>query len=156
MTLVGAALWGLFGGFAVESLEFWTAVRRHQRWPWENPGDGPTLGLLAYILATTLRLGVGAGVAVAARTSEQSATAWVAMIVGAGTPLLLEKATALIPLVLQVGVTAVTATSPREGESGEAALFLEPLGPRSAGRNRPDTSVPDSETALSDGEGQRS
>lgn len=156
MTWVGAALWGLFGGFAVESLEFWTAVRRHHRWPWENPGDGPTLGLLAYVLATTLRLGVGAGVAVAARTSEQSATAWVAMIVGAGTPLLLEKATALIPLVLQVGVTALTATSPREGENGQAAFFVQPPGPRSAGNNRPDTPVPDSEAALSDGEGQGS
>lgn len=153
---MGAALWGLFGGFAVESLEFWTAVRRHQRWPWENPDDRPTLGFLAYIIATTLRLSVGAGVAVAARTSEHSATAWVAMIVGAGTPLLLEKATALIPLVPQVGVTAVTATSPREEESGEAAFFLEPLSPRSAGHNHPDTSVPDRETTLSDGEGQRS
>jgi hypothetical protein len=154
MNWVGAALWGLFGGFAVEALEFWTAVRRHHRWPWENPGDGPTLGPLAYILATALRLGVGAGVAVAARTSEQSATAWVAMTVGAGTPLLLEKATALIPLVLQVGVSALTANTPRVGESGQVAFLAQPPGPRSAGNNCPDTPAPGSETALSEGEGE--
>lgn len=142
---MGAALWGLFGGFAVESLEFWKAVRRHQHWPWESPGDGPNLGPLAYVIATALRLGVGAGVAVAAHTSQQNSSAWVAMLVGAGAPLLLEKAAALIPLAVQVGVTALTAASAPMGEGGQTALVAQPPGPRSVGASRPDAPVPDGE-----------
>lgn len=156
MTWVGAAWWGLFGGFAVEALEFWTAVRRHHHWPWESPGDGPTLGLLAYVIATVLRLGVGTGVAVAARASGHSATAWLAMFVGAGAPSLLERVTALMPLVVHAGVTALAANTPSTGESGRPALLVQPSGPRSTGSNRLDAPPPDGEGMWSDSEGQGS
>lgn len=151
---MGAAWWGLFGGFAVEALEFWTAVRRHHLWPWENPGGGPTLGPLAYATATALRLVVGTGVAVAARTSGHSATAWVAMIVGAGTPSLLERVTAFIPLAVQASVTALTATTPRLGESAQAAFLVRPPDPSSTENGRPGMTPPDGQSNVSDGEGQ--
>lgn len=153
---MGAAWWGLFGGFAMEALDFWTAVRRHQLWPWESPGGGRTLGPVAYIIGTALRLGVGTGVAVAARTSGHSATAWLAMLVGAGTPSLLEKATAFIPLAVQAGVTTLTTGIPPMQERGQAGFLVQPPDPHSTGNTRLVTPPPDGQSMVSDSEGQGS
>ena len=95
-----AAAWGAFGGFAMEALDYITAVRRHHRVPWQKilPGDpGPT----AHAIATVLRLIVGAGVAAAAARTTPSVSPWLAFGLGAAAPVVLEKLTTLIPLVLR-------------------------------------------------------
>jgi hypothetical protein len=93
-----AAAWGTFGGFAMEALDFITAVRRHRRVPWRKliPEDpGPAI----HAVTSVLRLTVGAGVAAAASRTSPSVSAWLALGLGAAAPVILEKLTALIPLV---------------------------------------------------------
>jgi hypothetical protein len=70
-----AGLWGLFGGFAVEGLELYTAYQRYRRWPWQRPGGGENstangadqelgeVGVWGYVVAEAIRLLIGAGLA---------------------------------------------------------------------------------------------
>jgi hypothetical protein len=62
------ALWGLFGGFAVDGLEFAGAIHRTGGWPWHQPGEPGPLPLAVSVL---IRLIVGAGRAAAAGTTGQ-------------------------------------------------------------------------------------
>ncbi|WP_327401322.1 hypothetical protein OG194_14820 [Streptomyces sp. NBC_01288] len=113
--------WGAFGGFAMEALDYITAVRRWRRLPWSvgastltpdrmvapnHHGHQPPIelaapGLLAYTIAGTLRIAIGAGLsATVVSTSPQTASAWIAVLTGATAPLVLEKVTVLVPLVI--------------------------------------------------------
>jgi hypothetical protein len=113
-------MWGLFGGFAMEALDFITAVRRHQRWPWIDAEGRSRPGPLAYAIAVVLRLAVGAGVACAGAMSVPHLNApWLAMGLGAAAPVVLEKLTSLIPLVLKGGLDALMAQAqqPAQGDA---------------------------------------
>ncbi|MEV4502617.1 hypothetical protein [Streptomyces klenkii] len=128
MIWVGPTLWGLFGGFAIEALDLITAVRRHQRWPWLDKRGRPRPGPLAYSVAAGLRLVVGAGVACAAATSvHDRVTPWLAMGLGAAAPVVLEKLTALIPLLLRGCFGAMSE------HLGQSRAGVEPSTPATRG-----------------------
>lgn len=97
MSWLEAALWGAFGGFAVEGLDFITAVRRHGRWPWRVPGP-LEVGAPGYIVAELIRLIIGGGLASAMAVSEQSTSAVGALAVGVAAPLIVERLSRAIPL----------------------------------------------------------
>ncbi|WP_152989870.1 hypothetical protein [Frankia sp. ACN1ag] len=102
------ALWGLFGGFAVEGLDLYAAVRRHGRWPWQR-GRSREAGPRAYLVAELVRLAIGAGLAAAAGTSGQITTPFAALAVGVAAPLVVERLSHAIPLE----VSAVPAPADR-------------------------------------------
>src|SRR4051812_28511004 len=105
------ALWGAFGGFAMEALDYIIAVRRWRKLPWKvgasslgsshRPSNAtaepsadelPEPGFLAYTIAGILRVAVGCGVAAAiTSTSPAVMTAWLSVLVGATAPIVLEK-----------------------------------------------------------------
>ncbi|WP_406834974.1 hypothetical protein ACICHK_41155 (plasmid) [Streptomyces sp. AHU1] len=121
MQLWEGVVWGAFGGFAMEALDFIIAVRRWHRLPWcvgastltpnraavptrlghQPPQELAAPGLLAYGVAGTLRVMVGGGLsATVVSTSPQTASAWISVLTGATAPLLLEKVTTLVPLLV--------------------------------------------------------
>jgi hypothetical protein len=55
-------LWGAFGGVAVEAIELLGATQRANGVPWKKPGE---LGPGALAITTVIRLGLGAGLAIA-------------------------------------------------------------------------------------------
>lgn len=97
MTWIEAAGWGLFGGFAVEGLDLYTAVRRRGCWPWWARGPRE-VGVAGYIVAELVRLVIGSGLAWALAESRQITTAFGAVLVGVAAPLLVERITRSIPL----------------------------------------------------------
>ncbi|MFW6724182.1 hypothetical protein ACHZ98_29340 [Streptomyces sp. MAR4 CNY-716] len=126
------ALWGAFGGCAMEALDFIVAVRRWRRWPWDmgsaslvaeqgqptpagalSPGRTlPAPGVGAYLVAGVLRVGLGAGIAAAVGASApDTGSPWLLLVVGAAAPLLLEKLTMLVPL-LQAAPAVPAAAGP--------------------------------------------
>lgn len=149
MTWLGPALWGMFGAFAIESLDFWTAVRRHGRWPWQGPDGDPGPGAMAYGIAEALRLVVGAGVSAAGCTSlGHGGTAWLAMTLGAAAPIVLEKLCVLVPLAIQGSVAALTAeaTAAMSGagaRAGGASPYGRGGGTEGAGGRVPRPAHPD-------------
>ncbi|WP_462188490.1 MULTISPECIES: hypothetical protein [unclassified Frankia] len=94
---VEVALWGLFGGFAVEGLDLYTTVRRRGRWPWQT-GKSQEAGPWAYLVAELVRLAIGAGLAAAAGASGQVDTAFAALAVGVAAPLVVERLARAVPL----------------------------------------------------------
>ncbi|AOS62799.1 hypothetical protein TL08_09920 [Actinoalloteichus hymeniacidonis] len=88
------ALWGLFGGFAVEGLEFSGAIRRTGTWPWRVPDEPGPLPLLVSVL---IRLGVGSGLAAAAGIAGQVSGPFGALAIGVAAPLLVEQLTRALP-----------------------------------------------------------
>jgi hypothetical protein len=101
VTWITAALWGLFGGFAVEGLELHTAVRRYGRWPWEIKGPGKGArepGCPAYVVAEAFRLAIGAVLAWAAFANHQITGAFGAIAVGAAAPYIIGQLTKSVPL----------------------------------------------------------
>ncbi len=97
MTWTQAALWGLFGGFAVEGLDLYSAVRRRGRWPWQVPGPRE-VGAAGYFVAELVRLVIGSGLACGLATSGQITTAVGAITAGVAAPLLVERLAQAIPL----------------------------------------------------------
>ena len=97
MSWIDAALWGLFGSFAVEGLDLYTAVRRHGRWPWRVRGPRE-VGALGYAVAELIRLIIGGGLAWAAAASGQLTSAVGALAVGVAAPLIVERITRAVPL----------------------------------------------------------
>ena len=88
MTLLEAAFWGLFGGFAVEGFEFIREIRRTPSgWPWSRPGHP---GLVPFVISVAIRFTIGAGLAVAGRASGQFDSALSAMAIGVAAPLIIE------------------------------------------------------------------
>jgi CO/xanthine dehydrogenase Mo-binding subunit len=78
----------LFGGFAVEGLEFAGAIRRTSGWPWrqqDEPGLGP------YLVSVIIRLGISAGLTTAVAASNQVSGPFGAVTIGAGAPLIFEQ-----------------------------------------------------------------
>lgn len=138
MRWLEGALWGAFGGFAMEALDYIIAVRRWRRLPWnvdasslrderrplpapfERPdGELPAPGFLAYAIAGLLRAAVGCGVAAAVtRTSPMAMSAWLAVVIGATAPVVLEKITMFVPLVVHVGKEGIAATVQQAQQSG--------------------------------------
>ena len=90
-------MWGLFGGFAVEGLEFSAAIRRVGTWPWRLPGE---VGLVPLIVSIVIRLAVGAGLAAAAGSAGQVSGPFGALAVGVGAPLLIEQLARQVPLTV--------------------------------------------------------
>ncbi|WP_043668290.1 hypothetical protein [Streptomyces xylophagus] len=123
MDWVHGALWGAFGGFAIEAVDYMIAVRRWRKLPWKvgapslndpkatpapqggaggatQAGDDPVPGMVAYLIAGGLRVAVGLGGAAALTASSGDAmTPWLAMIAGAGVPYVLEKVTLFVPFL---------------------------------------------------------
>jgi len=98
-----AGIWGLFGGFAVEGLELYGALRRHGRWPWKpQPGrdasEIPEAGLAGYLIAEGIRLFIGAGLAWAAAATGQIAGPLGALGVGVAAPTIIGQLAKAIPL----------------------------------------------------------
>ena len=118
MTWIAAALWGLFGGFAVEGLELYTAVRRYRIWPWQVKGiaNRPREpGWPAYVVAEVLRLAIGSGLAWAALANHQITGPFGAIAVGAAAPYIIGELTKGIPLTEKAGVpTLKIAAQPAE------------------------------------------
>ena len=96
MTWMQVALWGLFGGFAVEGLDLYGAVRRGC-WPWRARGPRE-VGAFGYCVAELIRLGIGSGLACALAESRQITTAVGAVAVGVAAPFIVERLTRAIPL----------------------------------------------------------
>jgi hypothetical protein len=88
MTGLEFAVWGLFGGFAVEGLEFTAAIRRGGRWPWQQPGEP---GALPFAVSVIVRLAVGAGLAAAAGVADQISGPFGAVALGVAAPLVVEQ-----------------------------------------------------------------
>jgi hypothetical protein len=86
--MLGLALWGLFGGFAVEALEFQGAIRRVGGWPWTAGGEPGPIPLLASVL---IRLIVSIGVTAALAASHQVSGPYGAIGAGIAAPLLIEQ-----------------------------------------------------------------
>lgn len=82
------ALWGLFGSFAVEGLEFAGAIHRTGGWPWLQKGEPARLPMLASVI---IRLAIGAGLTTAVAASHQISGAFGAVTIGAGAPLIFEQ-----------------------------------------------------------------
>ena len=82
------ALWGLFGGFAVEGLEFAGAIRRTGGWPWRQAGEPGPVPLLVSVI---VRLAVSAGLTAAVAASNQVSGPFGALTIGAGAPLIFEQ-----------------------------------------------------------------
>ncbi len=120
VTGVEYALWGLFGGFAVEGLEFSRVIRRWGTWPWRLPGE-PGLGPLA--ASVVIRLGIGAGLAAGAGSAHQVAGPFGAVAVGVAAPLVVEQLARTVP----------TALSRDAVGSGPARPELEPPSGPSVG-----------------------
>lgn len=96
-------LWGLFGGFAVEGLELYAALRRHGQWPWKlqappGPMRVPEAGLRGYAIAEMVRLLIGAGLACAAAETGQVAGPLGALGVGVAAPTIIGQLAKVIPL----------------------------------------------------------
>ena len=87
--------WGLFGGFAVEGLDFVGAIKRTGGWPWHQDGAPP---LIIFLVSEVIRLAIDAGVALAAGSSGQVSGPFGALAVGVAAPLLVEQLTRQVPL----------------------------------------------------------
>jgi hypothetical protein len=111
MTAWQYALWGFFGGFAVDGLEFAGAIRRVGDWPWRQPGEPGPLPLAASVV---IRIVVAAGLAAAAGSTGQVSGPFGAVAVGVAAPLLIEQLAKQLPLS-----AAAAATTPSLASSGQ-------------------------------------
>jgi hypothetical protein len=102
MTAWGYALWGLFGSFAVEGLEFAGAIRRVGGWPWRQAGEPGPLPLAVSVL---IRLAIGAGLAAAAGATGQLNGPLMALATRVASPLVVER-------LAQVAQQAITPETP--------------------------------------------
>ena len=80
----GIVCWGLFGGFAVEGLEFWSMVRK-------NKGVLPVQYSLPYLCGQAARILIGAGLAVAFWESGAVTSVIGAVGIGAAAPAIVKK-----------------------------------------------------------------
>lgn len=85
------ALWGLFGGVIVDGLEIWRNIRANNgQWPQK-------FRTWSYLIAEIIRLGAGAGLAVAFGQSGQVSGPLGALAIGVATPLIVEKLSQQLP-----------------------------------------------------------
>jgi hypothetical protein len=123
-----AGLWGLFGGFAVEGLELYAAWQRYRRWPWQRPGDSEVsatngadqelgeVGVWGYIVAETIRLLIGAGLAWAAAATGQISGPLGALGVGAAAPTIIGQLMRAVPLELPQPAPLSSTAPPLNGQ----------------------------------------
>lgn len=126
MTAWQYATWGLFGGFAVDGLEFAAAIRRVGGWPWHQPGEP---GPLPFTISVLIRLAVGAGLAAAGGSTGQVSGPFGAVAVGVAAPLLIEQLARQIPLTQALPVATATASAGGQAaptQVSEADLDLQP------------------------------
>lgn len=86
--------WGIFGGLAVEALEFQRAMHRAAGVPWRNKDGTRNLtepGPGALVLSALIRMGIGGGLAAAASASEQVSSPLAAIAIGVAAPLIIRK-----------------------------------------------------------------
>ncbi|MCP2259865.1 hypothetical protein LX15_003574 [Streptoalloteichus tenebrarius] len=95
MGVVECALWGLFGGFAVEGLDFAGAIRRTGGWPWKQPEEP---GPVPFLVSVVIRLAVGGGLAVAAGSAGQISGPFGALAIGIAAPLVVAQLAGQVPL----------------------------------------------------------
>jgi hypothetical protein len=127
MTWIEAALWGLFGGFAVEGLDLYGAVRRHGCWPWRARGPRE-VGAVGYFVAELIRLVIGGALALALAESSQVTTPFAALAVGVAAPIIVERLTRVIPLTdsVQHAVPITADFTASEGELNDQRIAVEP------------------------------
>ncbi|KAF2779566.1 hypothetical protein STPH1_4233 [Streptomyces sp. OM5714] len=132
----------------MEALDYIIAVRRWRKLPWKveasslrtnnqqfstSPEAVPELpppGLLAYCIAGILRISVGGGVTAAVTvTSPDAISAWLAVLIGATSPLVLEKITIFVPLVVQVGKEGIAAHIQQSQQAPQASNPPSPASP---------------------------
>ncbi|MFE4637980.1 hypothetical protein ACFRJ1_32060 [Streptomyces sp. NPDC056773] len=129
-------LWGAFGGFAMEAMDYIVAVRRWRKLPWDvgasslaeaapaprqQNSETTAPGILAYLIAAILRVLVGGGVAAAFTLTDPGAmSAWLAVLVGATAPYVLEKVTLFVPLVARVGREGIAAVQQQSATQRQA------------------------------------
>jgi hypothetical protein len=102
------AIWGFFGGFAVDGLEFAGAIRRVGGWPWRQEGEP---GLLPLAISVLIRLVVGAGLAAASGSTGQVSGPFGAVAVGVAAPLLIEQLARQVSLEPTPAAHSVSATT---------------------------------------------
>lgn len=124
-----AGLWGLFGGFAVEGLELYTACQRYRRWPWQGSGNSKVsssneakqelgeVGVWGYAVAEVIRLLIGAGLAWAAAATGQISGPLGALGVGAAAPTIIGQLARAIPLELPQPATTSSTKPPLKGQA---------------------------------------
>ena len=86
------ALWGLLGGVITDGLEIWHDVKKR----------GPLAPLYrtkAFALAEGIRLGAGVALAVAFAQADQISGCLGALVIGAATPLIMEKLSRQLPVL---------------------------------------------------------
>jgi hypothetical protein len=125
MTAWQYGLWGFFGGFAVDGLEFVGAIRRVGGWPWRLPGEP---GPLPFTVSVLIRLVVGAGLAAAAGSTGQISGPFGAVAMGVAAPLLIEQLARQIPLTATRPTGSVPGiTSGQLAPTQVSEAVLEPL-----------------------------
>lgn len=90
-----AAVWGLTGGLCVEALDLYAHIRRTPKWDWRCPIDQ---GMVAFVVAVVLRVGVGAALAAAFAGSHQVSGPLAAFALGVASPLVVARLAKMIPL----------------------------------------------------------
>jgi hypothetical protein len=112
-------VWGVFGGFAVEGMEFSKAVRATGDWPWRQKGEP---GALPMAVSIIIRLAVSGGLSLALGQGHQIIGVFGALTAGVAAPLILEQLSARIPLTApQVSIPILipeTGTAASEGSTG--------------------------------------
>jgi len=110
------AMWGAFGGFAVEAVQFYGAIRRTGAWPWNSPGEPSPGPLTASII---IRVGLGLGLAVAAGATDQIAGPIGAITVGVAAPFIVEQMVRQVPR--SAGLIETETTQRLEGGDADAS-----------------------------------
>lgn len=118
MGVLGFALWGAFGGFAIEVVEILGAIKRLKRMPWKVPGE---LSLGGLITTVVIRLGLGTGLAMALATSGQISGALGAVASGVAAPFLLEQMAKQLPSKTEAHLPELEpADATKKAEPGKA------------------------------------
>jgi hypothetical protein len=108
--------WGAFGGFALEALDFWRFSRTGRSIRW----DMSLLDTVVVSVGVIFRVAVGGGLALAASQSGQVSGSMGALGIGVAAPLVLERLSKDVPVVLGVGGM---------GDAGGAGYAAEPPPP---------------------------
>jgi hypothetical protein len=95
MTWWQYAIWGGFGGLAVEFLELYGAIRRTGDWPWRRAGEPRPV---VFAVSVAIRVGLGMGLAAAAGDTDQISGALGAVAIGVAAPFLLEQMARQVPV----------------------------------------------------------
>jgi hypothetical protein len=129
-------VWGTFGGFAVEGMEFSKAVRATGDWPWRQKGEP---GALPMAISIIIRLAVSGGLSLALGQGHQIIGVFGALTAGVAAPLILEQLSARVPLVApNVGSIQIPALIAESGASAPEGNAGESRGESDPGTGRPD------------------